>query len=121
MKLELKKCTFFQTHVKYLGYQVSEEGVSTDPSKIEAIQKWPVPTTLRELRHFLGFTAYYRRFVPAYTSKARALHKLVADLVKLHPGKESRRRKPVEIGDDWTEAHQEAFESLRTALVSAPV
>jgi hypothetical protein len=73
LKLELKKCCFFKTSVKYLGYQISQNGISTDPSKVEVLQKWPVPSTLRELRTFLGFTSFYRRYVFHYTQKARIL------------------------------------------------
>ena len=118
LKMELKKCFFFKTRVKYLGYEISEEGIPTDPGKIDAVKKWPVPTTLKALRHFLGFTSFYRRFVPGFTAKAKSLHKLVAEMSKLFPGK---RRKPVDIGDRWNDSHQKAFDCIREALVTAPV
>ena len=61
----------------YLGHQVSAEGIATDPNKIEAVVNWPVPTTLKELRSFVGFASYYRRYAPRFTQIATPLHRLV--------------------------------------------
>lgn len=61
-KAKLEKYSFFQSEVSYLGHVVSRDGVSTDPNKIEAVSKWPQPNHVSELRSFLGFASYYRRF-----------------------------------------------------------
>jgi len=63
LKIKLSKCCFFQPEVRYLGHVVSSTGVSTDPEKISAVAKWNRPQSLQELRSFLGFASYYRRFV----------------------------------------------------------
>uniref|UniRef100_A0A8C7XG91 ribonuclease H n=1 Tax=Oryzias sinensis TaxID=183150 RepID=A0A8C7XG91_9TELE len=80
LKVKLEKCCFFRKEVNYLGHLVSREGVSTDPSKVSAVANWPHPTTVSELRSFLGFASYYRRFVEGFSKLAAPLHRLVAEL-----------------------------------------
>ena len=58
LKLKPSKCKLFQTSLKYLGHIVSEKGIATDPTKIEAIRNWPVPKTVTDVRSFAGFTNY---------------------------------------------------------------
>ena len=67
--LELKptKCDLFRQQINYLGHVVSKEGVSTDPDKIKAVTEWPQPTTVTEVRSFLHFMSYYRRFIPNFS------------------------------------------------------
>ena len=77
LKLEIRKCSFFKKSVKYLGHVVSSEGVATDPDKISAVRDWAPPQTLRELRAFIGFASYYRRYVPRFTQLAMPLHRVV--------------------------------------------
>jgi hypothetical protein len=62
--------------VKVLGHIKSDEGVSTDPSKIKAVKEWPIPRNVKEVRSFLGLTSYYRKFIYKYADKAKALHKI---------------------------------------------
>lgn len=78
LKLKPSKCEFFMSEVKYLGHIVSEEGVKTDPDKIEALKSWPVPRNIKELRSFLGFTGYYRRFIKDYARVVHPLTELLA-------------------------------------------
>ena len=105
LKLSPKKCHFFKKQVKFLGHIVSENGVSTDPSKIQAVKDWPVPKNVKEVRSFVGLTSYYRKFISNYADKARPLHKIT-----------EKNQKFV-----WTESCQQSFEELKSALITAPV
>ena len=82
-----------------------------DPKKIEAIQRWPVPRTVTDVRSFIGFTNYYRRYIKDYAKVSRPLHELTSgDNAK-------RKRQRVE----WDERCQEAFEKLKEACSRCPV
>ena len=59
---------------------VGQEGVSTDPHKIKAVTEWPRPTTVTEVRSFLGFVSYYRRFIPSFSKVAKPLNTLLQNL-----------------------------------------
>ena len=76
LKIKREKCSFLRKEVSYLGYVVSSDGVSTDPEKIDVVKNWPVPKTVKELRSFLGFASYYRRFVKDFSKIADPLHDL---------------------------------------------
>ena len=105
LKLKPSKCHLFQTKVDYLGHVVSKHGVATDPTKVNAVANWPVPKNLSELRAFLGTVGYYRQYVDGFASTARPLTKLT--------GKDTKFQ--------WSEECQVAFNSLKQALISAPV
>nr|WPV71156.1 MAG: replicase [Ips erranti-like virus 3] len=105
LKLNPKKCSFFQEEVEYLGHVISSKGVKTDPKKTEAVKNWPVPKDKHELRSFLGLCSYYRRFVRGFADIARPLHKL------------TENNQPFE----WTTTCQEAMEELKVTLCSPPV
>ena len=117
LKAKLEKCAFFQQEVQYLGHVISGEGVATDPSKIEAVAQWKRPNHLSELRSFLGFASYYRRFVKGFAKLAAPLHRTVAALA----GTKTRRGTGRPLDEVWTPECEDSFEALKTRLVSAPV
>lgn len=104
-RVKLSKCAFAQNKVSYLGHIISANGVATDESKIETIKLWPRPTSLKELRGFLGITGYYRKFIRHYAVISQPLTALL--------------RKGVLF--IWTDATEVAFQTLKNALVTAPV
>ena len=55
---------------------MSAEGIQTDPEKIKAVKEWPVPKFVKDVRRYLGFCSYYRKFVKNFADIARPLHKL---------------------------------------------
>ncbi|XP_026415231.1 uncharacterized protein LOC113310676 [Papaver somniferum] len=63
---KIRKCSFGQSQIDYVGHIIFGDGVAADPEKIACMVKWPVPNTLRDLRGFLGITGYYRKFVKDY-------------------------------------------------------
>jgi len=73
----IDKCTFCVESVIFLGFVVNKSGVHVDPTKIKAIQEWPVPKTIGDIRSFHGLTSFYRRFVLNFSTIASPLNELV--------------------------------------------
>ena len=73
LKIKPSKCALFHKEVLYRGQRISREGIATDPAKVNAVKKWPVPTTVQELQRFLGLAGYYRRYVSNFATIARPL------------------------------------------------
>ena len=74
LRLELSKCKFFKEHVHYLGHEVSNGGITTEEGKLRAVHEVPVPTTTTDLRSFLGFCRYYRRYIKGFAQIAKPLY-----------------------------------------------
>lgn len=98
------KCVFGQDQVEYLGYIISSSGVATDPVKVQAVQNWPTPTSITELRGFLGLAGYYRRFIKNLGIICRPMF----DALKKN-------------NFHWQEVQQQAFDAIKLQLAQAPV
>ena len=105
LKLKAAKCELFKTHIKYLGRHIDAEGVRPDPDKLEAVDNWRVPNSKKTLASFLGFAGYYRDFIRGYAVIVEPLQKL--------------KRKGADF--EWGPPQQEAFDKLKTILMSYPV
>ena len=102
---KFSKCDFWLSQVSFLGHVISAEGIMVDPTKVEAITKWPRPTSVTEIRSFLGLAGYYRRFVERFSVIALPLTKLLRKGVKY----------------SWNEEQEKSFEELKKRLVSSPI
>ena len=118
LKLKPSKCHLFRSSVKYLGHVISAAGVETDPDKTAALKTWPVPSNHQEVRSFLGFAGYYRRFIAGYSNIAKPLHALTVGLPMKKGVGRSHKPKPPPF--TWTPNCQHAFEYLITQLTEAP-
>jgi len=71
LKLKPSKCALLQQEVQYLGHVVGQDGVATDPKKVQAVRDWAVPLDLPELRALLGLVEYYRQYIPNFARIAQ--------------------------------------------------
>ena len=105
LKLNPQKCRFCCSEVEYLGHIVTPNGFKPNVRNVEAVKKFPVPTTLKELRQFLGLTSHYRRFVKGFAMIAQPLYALTKKDVPFY----------------WTAECESAFDYLKVCLITMPV
>ena len=105
LQLKAKKCDLFQKEILYLGFRISGEGIRPDPAKTAAVTNWPRPCNVTDVRAFLGFASYHRRFIQDFSAIADPLTRLSKKNVKF----------------SWSDEQEIAFTRLKTALVSAPM
>ena len=107
MYVKKSKIMLYRKSCKFLGHTLTPDGIKPQYSKIAAIEKWPAPTNVSEVRQFLGLVGYYQNFISAYSAKAKPLFGLL--------------RKGIEFPEKLTTEQQNSFDSLRQALISEPV
>lgn len=105
LKLNPQKCDFLRKELLYLGHVVSSDGIIPDPSKINVVKNYPIPTKTEEVKRFVAFVNYYRKFIQNFAAKAYPLNNLC--------------RKDVIF--NWDQKCQKAFELLKESIISHPV
>jgi hypothetical protein len=102
---KFSKCEFWINDVPFLGHVISPEGITVDPSKVSDVLDWEPPTSVTQVRSFLGLVGYYRRFIPNFSK----ISKPITELLK-------KGNKYV-----WSKDCDEAFNTLKKFLTTSPV
>ena len=105
LKLKPTKCHFVRHSVEFLGHIITSSGLRPNPKQVAAVQDFPRPQTVHQLRQYLGLTSYYRRFIGRFAKIAAPLYHLTKKEVKW----------------EWSKECQLAFEALKQKLIQAPV
>src|SRR3984885_12987224 len=103
--LKAEKCKFHCQKVEFLGLVLTPNSLVMDPTKLKGIHDWPTPTTLKQVRSFLGFGNFYQRFIGKFAELARPLNDLTKKETKF----------------EWTPERQKAFEALKQKFEDIPV
>jgi hypothetical protein len=102
---KFSKCQFWLKEVEFLGHVLSGAGVAVNPDKITTILEWKTPTSVADIRSFLGLAGYYRRFIENFSKISKPMTELL---------KKDRRY-------TWTEECESSFNELKSRLTTAPV
>ena len=105
LMIKLKKCYFCLPNIAFLGHIVGRNGIQPDPSKIEKVKNFPIPTDVSSLRSALGLFSYYRKFVKDFSRIAKPLNQLLKK----------------DIPFEWAEKQQNAFDRLKDRLQTSPI
>jgi hypothetical protein len=102
---KFSKCAFWLEEIQFLGHVLSARGIAVDPSKVKDILEWKPPTTVHQVRSFLGLAGYYCRFIPDFSKLVKPITSLLKNETKFN----------------WSSKCNEAFEHLKILLTIAPV
>jgi hypothetical protein len=102
---KLSKCYFYEKQIHYLGHIISEQGITIDLEKIEAIRGWPTPINVSDVRYFMGLAGYYIRFIVGFSKIAHPITSLKKKGTKF----------------EWTLKCENNFNLMKELITSAPV
>lgn len=105
LKVNPEKCTFLRKEINFLGHIVSKVGICPDPKKVEAVRKFPIPRTQKEIKSFLGLASYYRKFIENFSRIVQPINRLLKKDVRY----------------EWSEECDKAFRHLKEKLTTAPI
>ena len=105
LTLKGKKCHIAMSEVHYLGHVFSGAGMTPNVQKIKAVQDWPTPTTVKEVRRFLGLASYYRRYIQHFADISKPLNSLTWK----------------DVSFEWSDQCAAAFHELKSKLITAPI
>ena len=105
LKFKPSKCHFICQEVEYLGHLITPSGILPNPVRVSAVQRFPEPSSVKEVRQFVGLTSYYRRFIKGFARIAQPLHNLTQKGACF----------------SWSEQCQAAFQQLKNCLTNSPV
>lgn len=104
-KIQLDKSEFLKLETSYLGHVITKDGIKPNPDKIIAIQNYPIPTTPKEIKQFLGLVGYYRKFIPDFARITKPLTQCL------------KKGRKVVINSDYTES----FEKCKSLITNDPI
>jgi hypothetical protein len=102
---KFSKCAFWLEEIQFLGHVLSAKGIAVDPSKVMDILEWKPPTTVHQVRSFLGLAGYYHRFIPDFSKLVKPITSLLKNDTKFN----------------WSSRCNEAFEQLKVLLTTSLV
>lgn len=105
LKLGPKKCHFAQKSCLFLGHLISKDGIQPPPDRITAVQEYPSPRSVRELRRALGLLNWFKKFIPNFSAEIEPLTKLLRKNAKFR----------------WTSEQENAFTKLKSLLTNSPI
>lgn len=105
LQIKLKKCKFFRQRIPFLGHIISEQGIQTDPEKVQAMQELTKPTSLRDVQAIMGLFQYYKSFVKDFTRIAAPIYKVMKKTQPFY----------------WHQKQQQAFSQLKQKMLEAPI
>jgi len=103
--VSIKKSSFHQREVEFLGYKISDRGISMTSTKVEEIRAWSTSKKVVDMQSFMGFANFYRRFIKGFNKIAKPLTDLTKNSIKW----------------TWTPSCENAFDELKDMVTTGPI